>query len=56
MSPELKKFIVHCYFGKFFHVEKIVESLYKKYDCEFSESEVQNVIDAVDQFISALKV
>lgn len=51
MTYESRKHIVECYFGKFWHVEKISQSLLKKYDLAIPEEEIQAFVDQVDAFI-----
>ncbi len=46
-----RRYIVECYFGKFWHFEKIVEALAKKYDLILTEDEVKEFVEQVDAFI-----
>ncbi len=51
LNAEARRYIVECYFGKFWHFEKIVESLAKKYDLILTEEEVKDFVELVDAFI-----
>ena len=55
MSYEHRKFAIHCYFGRFFHIEKIVELLDKKYDVIVTEDQIKDLVEAVDSFIQSYK-
>ena len=51
MIYEARRHIVECYFGKFWHYEKIVQSLMKKYDLVMTEEEVEKYVESVDEFL-----
>lgn len=51
LNEEARKYIVQCYYGKFWHFEKIVEALDKKYDLIITEEEIEDFVSAVDEFI-----
>lgn len=55
MNYEARKHIVECYFGKFWHVEKISQSLLKKYDLVIPEDDIKAFVDRVDAFIESAK-
>jgi hypothetical protein len=51
MTPEINKFVVHCHFGKHWHAEKIINELYKKYDLEITENQINDFVEAVTDYI-----
>lgn len=55
MIFEARKHIIECYFGKFWHFEKIVSSLMKKFDLVVTEEEVEKLVEEVESFLRTCK-
>lgn len=51
LSPEIAKFVLGCWYGRFWHIEKIEAETAKKFNELASYEDIEAFIAEVDKFI-----
>lgn len=51
MQKEIRRMILKCWYGKDWHIEKIIYEVYSKLKVEVTEEEVEGLIKSVEALL-----